>query len=277
MLAAEAKRSWSEARRLVKAEAVRVAPPVEAREAAANGAAGAGTAAPAEAGARAVPERAAASTGDGVARRRWRARGPLRWRGARAWARAVLERARQQARALEEAAREQGFRAGYEAGRQEGRQEAAREVAARLAELVRQAEAMVEEARQRRDRALAMAEEDVVKLALAVAERVVRREVASGPEVTAEVLRSVLREMPAAAGGRVVVRLHPDEHRLLAEAWGGAVPGQGGGLQVEWRADPAVERGGCVVETEMGTIDAGLETRLAEVAAGLLDVMRGGR
>ena len=142
--------------------------------------------------------------------------------------------------------------------------------------LVERLQAVVEEAQRRRDRALALAEEDVVKLALAVAERLVRREVAAGPEVTASIVRSVLQEMPAASAGRVVVRLHPDEHRLLARAWGARRPGDLGPVQIEWVADPGVEPGGCFIETEMGTIDAGLETRLTEVASGLLDAMRHG-
>ena len=277
---------------MVKAEVVRVASPVEARDGTGNGvshANGASRLGVEPGGARRRPGgKAGGAKVDGA---RWsgngfpsgvlRPKAPLRWRGARAWAKDVLQRARQEAQAIREAARAEGWEAGWAAGREagerEGRAQATQEVAARLGRLLEELTALVEEARRRRDQALAMAEEDVIKLALAVAERVVRRQVASGPEVTRAVLEDVLREMPGAGEGRVVVRVHPDEHRLLAGAAGGVLQGVDGPVQIQWRADPGVEPGGCIVESDLGSIDAGLETRLVEVAAGLLDVMRHGR
>ena len=297
MLAAEAKRSWSEAKRLVKAEAVRVVSPVEPPGTGSGGVGQAGGVGPFDglepwhalvpgssgvpgvvevpAGG-AAPEAAAAAGGNGSGAWRLRPKGRRRWVGARERARRMVQQARAEAQAIREAAREEGFRAGFEAGQQAGREQALQEVTARLQALVQRLEQAAEEALRRRDRALALAEEDVVKLALAVAERLVRREVAAGPEVTAAVVRSVLQEMPAAAAGRVVVRLNPDEHQMLAVAWTAGRPGELGPVHVEWVADPGVEPGGCVIETEMGTIDAGLETRLTQLASGLLDAMRHG-
>lgn len=288
MPVAEAKRSSSEARRLLKAEAVRVLAPVQASAPAdADGTAGgdgAGFGPRGRATRAAGIERLSSEPAPGqdaafhASSRavRLRVREPRTWLSARQRARALVERARAEAEALRSAAREEGFRAGFEAGLEAGREQGAQEVAQRLRAVVERLEEAAAEAARRRDRALARAQEDVVKLALAVAERVVRREVASGPEVTAAVVRSVLQEMPAASAGRVVVRVHPDEHRLLAAGWSPGGAGPAGPVRLEWIADPAVEPGGCVIETEMGTIDAGLEARLVEVASGLLDAMRHG-
>lgn len=277
---------------MVKAEVVRVASPVEARDGLGDGAPHANSARrlviepggarrrPVAGGASVLGDAkadAARRSGDGLPSGALRPKAPPRWRGACAWAKEVRQRARQEAQAIREAARAEGWEAGRAEGEREGRAQAIREVAARLERLLGEMTALVEEARRRRDHALALAEEDVVKLALAVAERVVRREVAAGPAVTRAVLQDVLREMPGAGEGRVVVRVHPDEHRLLADADLGLLQGVEGPVQVQWRADPEVEPGGCIVEAELGSIDAGLETRLVEVAAGLLDVMRHGR
>ncbi|MBE3598025.1 MAG: hypothetical protein IMX02_04235 [Limnochordaceae bacterium] len=186
-----------------------------------------------------------------------------------------LAQARRQAERAREQAREEGFREGIEAGREQGRREGLEEVQARLQATLQALRSAVEEAVRRRDEALRQADADVVKLALAVAERVIRREVSAGPQVTAAVLGSILQEMPQPAG-RVVVRVHPDEHRLLT-GMQLDIPGRPGALEVTWVADPAVSPGGCRVETEMGSIDAGLETRLSGVAAAVMDVMRRGR
>lgn len=189
----------------------------------------------------------------------------------------MLATARERARKLEEVARQRGYQAGYEAGLEGGRREGAQQVASRLDALARRLQDVVDEAVRRRDQALAQCEQDVVKLALAVAERVVRRSAQeSGAEITRAVLRSILEEVPQAGSGRVVVRVHPGEHAILEEAKSTLVAGIPGPLDLHLIADPQVEPGGCVVETEMGNIDAGLETRLAGVASAVWDAVHHG-
>lgn len=297
MLAAEAKRSWSKAHRLLKAESVQLARPVEARPstraeglppdaAPAEMDAEAALAAPPHTNGSAVPAgsqvppleipAAPANSGEGGRRpRRMRPRQARRWTSYRERARAMVAQARAEADGIREAAREEGFRAGFQQGEEAGRRQAGDEVARRLQALVTQMQRAAEEAEGRRDRALRQSGEDTVKLALAVAEKVVRRQIADGPAVTAAVLESVLKDLPVGLAGRVVARLNPGEHRLLAGSEG-LLARVAGPVQVELVADPSVEPGGCHVETEMGSIDAGLETRLAGVSRALLDVMRRG-
>jgi flagellar assembly protein FliH len=60
----------------------------------------------------------------------------------------------------------------------------------------------------------------------------------------------------------VLVRVHPDDLPLVAEGAGEALQARGARLQ----ADPHVQRGGCSVESDAGTIDATIENRWARAA-----------
>lgn len=136
------------------------------------------------------------------------------------------------------------------AGRAEG-------VAAAAAELVRAATA--------RDRLLARVRADLVELAVAIARRILAREVAAGDAVEA-IAAAALAE--ARERREVVLRIHPADaarirgarERLDALLLRGA-------LAV--REDPAVPPGGAVVETEAGSLDARIETQLELLAAAL--------
>ncbi len=123
------------------------------------------------------------------------------------------------------------------------------------------------EARALRDGALAEAEQALARVALAAAERLFVERLTDEPaRIAAIVAEGVSR---ARRAREVVVRVHPNDapvvEALRAEV--AARAGRPGAFAV--RADPAIARGGCLVETELGTVDARLETRLDALARAL--------
>ena len=66
--------------------------------------------------------------------------------------------------------------------------------------------------------------------------------------------------------GHLVARLHPDDARVLDVS---AVAGSPSRRTIEIVADPAVEPGGCVLDTPTGSIDALLSTALERVGEAL--------
>ena len=174
---------------------------------------------------------------------------------ARAEAARLLEAARAEADALVSAARlrvEGVAREAEDAGRMAGRAEAA---------------AVLAEALALRQGALAEAEREVARVALAVAERLVGEALIASPERIATVVGDGLARARRAKD--VVVRVHPDDapHVDSLRAAVAARAGRPGTFSV--RADPAITRGGCLVETDLGTIDARLETKLDALAHAL--------
>ena len=158
--------------------------------------------------------------------------------------------------------RAEGFAAGEDAGREEARAAEAETLAA-AAKLWEEAAAGVATTRE----GLAQeAESATLKLAVALAEKVVARHLDTHPEAAVDALRNALTHVlePVAATARV----HPDDLAAAEHATPG-LAGTGGGA-VRLVADEAVPRGGCVVEHGAGEIDARVETKLHRLAGLLL-------
>ncbi len=155
-----------------------------------------------------------------------------------------------------EPVRKQAFQEGFAAGEESGRRAAAAEAETKIASLGHSIATLTDHKRILRGEV----EREVVDLAFAVARRVLRRELNVDPQAAAGIVRSCLDETTAGEVRRV--RVHPDEHQLIREAVGESV---------EVVADSAVARGGAVLETERGRLDAQIDTQLNEIEKGLTD------
>lgn len=110
---------------------------------------------------------------------------------------------------------------------------------------------------------LASWEQSAVRVAAAIAERIVRRELSQSPEITLSLVREALEL--AAGAGRITLRLNPQDHALLSvkvQQLSGPI---GALAPTDIVADPQVTPGGCIVNTEFGEIDQRLESQLARI------------
>jgi flagellar assembly protein FliH len=147
----------------------------------------------------------------------------------------------------------QGERAGLEAGAK--RTEAMlRRIAQTLEELGRLRKAIIRDT-----------ERQMVQLALALARRLVHREVSMDPTLVAAMAHVALERLGDAAPA--TIKLHPDDFAVISgqrgTAWEGA--------QVTILPDPAVTRGGCVVESDFGTVDGQIDAQFEQMSRALLD------
>lgn len=157
--------------------------------------------------------------------------------------------------AAERRGREEGFAAGREAGHAEVTEllVAARRDAAALRQI---------------------AAEAALPLARKMAERIVGRALEVSPELAADVLAATLAEA-GAADGPLVLRAHPEDLKALAArgpAWLAAIAGA---ANVTVEADPGLRRGGCVVDTPAGRVDARLDAQLDAMERALRTAGRG--
>jgi flagellar assembly protein FliH len=162
------------------------------------------------------------------------------------------------------------FEAGREKGRQEGRQteheaQAASQVAL-AQERARQAAEQIESFTKERDRFLHTVEHEVVKLALAVAARILRREAQMDPLLLTGAVRVALGQL----SGTTQIRLRVPNAEL--DLWTEAIA-----LLPNLAVKPVVTAGegmrlgDCVIETEMGTVDLGIRAQLGEIERGFFD------
>jgi flagellar assembly protein FliH len=161
---------------------------------------------------------------------------------------AALAQAQSDADALRAAAREEGLR--------EGREEALAALAPALEALNQAAEAVRADQFARADRLEAHA----VDLALFLAERILGGAIAVQPELVVESVRGALRGIVERE--RVTVLVHPDDLELVRDAMDDVRAALGGIEHCEVQAERRVSRGGAVVRTPEGDVDARVETKL---------------
>jgi flagellar assembly protein FliH len=149
-------------------------------------------------------------------------------------------------------------------GAREGREEARGELAAACAAL---SQALLEIA-PLKEKLMHEAEEDLLKLAVGIARKVMLRELATDPRVLAGLVRGALET--ASATDEIAVRLNPDQYPLVAECRELQELAQGE-RSISFKADPAIPPAGCVVETVRGTLDAGIDAQLDDILRRLLD------
>jgi len=159
---------------------------------------------------------------------------------------------------------EQGKQAAFREGEVAGRNRAAAEVQPVVEKLARS----VEELALLRPRLRREAEGDMLRLALAVARRVLRRELAVDPDALHGLALAALEKIAGQEIQRVKVHasMAPQIRALLEKS---AARGR-----VEVVADAAAAPGALVFETERGNLDASVETQLEEIERGLTDRLR---
>ena len=166
--------------------------------------------------------------------------------------------------------KELAFAAGREHGVLEGRrlEKEAHAASMKLSEDQRkqQLAGLVEQFAQERDRYLHAIEIEVVKLALAVAARILRREAQMDPLLLTGAVRVALGQLSGATEARV--RVPTAELNLWKDALK-LIPN----LSIRPQVLPSegMLLGDCVIETELGSVDLGIRSQLGEIELGFFD------
>lgn len=153
---------------------------------------------------------------------------------------------------------------GIEEGTAAGRQQAAAQIQPVLERLAR----TIEEIAGCKSRLRHEAEEDVVKLALAISRRILYRELATDPEALAGLVRSALDKLDAREVHRI--RLHPQDAPIVQQK----LASTSGRRNIEVQPDPSLQRGSAVFDTAQGALDASVDTQLNEIERGFADLVR---
>ena len=154
---------------------------------------------------------------------------------------------------------------GYEEGQAASRQNLTGQVDAMQLKLARS----VEEITGSRLRYRREAEQDVVALALAVARRILHRELTVAPEALLGVVKAALDKMESREVHQVrVSRQDASRLRQFFEQTG--LP-----HRVEVIADASLAPGAVTIESNRGLLDASVDTQLAEIERGFADLVPG--
>jgi flagellar biosynthesis/type III secretory pathway protein FliH len=185
-------------------------------------------------------------------------------RDARRQAADVIANAHEQGQAIREAALRDGKDEGYRAGRELAETE--------IGETAHVLTSLTEQARIDYRGLLLAAERQVADLAVAVAQKVLERELATDDTIILNIVRAALHEVEDVTAARVRVRVNPAYQPTITMYW------HNEGSNVEFVGDADLALGDCMIDSDAFGLDARVGTRLAELSAALeatLEARRG--
>ena len=152
----------------------------------------------------------------------------------------------------------------YQRGLREGEGSATERMAEQVKLKVEQLSRSIEQLALHRGKIQRETEPELVRLSLAIARRILRRELSVDPESLLGVVKAGLERLESSDVHRV--RAHP-EHASLLTGWL-----EGSARAVEMVADASLPVGAVIFETSRGSLDVGLETQLKEIERGFVDL-----
>lgn len=191
-------------------------------------------------------------------------------------AREILDKANREAEAMKRSAHASGLASGKEAAVRDVEAEIerrAREIGEKLCAEKLQTTlpamlAAVSALDRERDRWLADWEAFGVRLSAAIAAKILRRELDLHPENVIDMLGETLRL--AAGSTNIFLRLHPDDVQLMGDHPEELTRSMSGCAETAIVPDESISRGGCVIESQHGVIDARIDTQLERIVDELL-------
>jgi flagellar assembly protein FliH len=160
---------------------------------------------------------------------------------------------------------ESSLRAAHEQGRAEAMNSAQDHIQQQLQQERDSMSRFVQQFQEEKQRYFSEVEAEVVKLSLAIAERVLHREAEMDPMLLAGAARVALDQV--ADSSEAVLRVSADDvHR-----WSEVLKPAARGMVIE--ADEDLPRGECILKTRSGTVQLGLRAQLQEIEKGFFELL----
>lgn len=173
---------------------------------------------------------------------------------------------RQQDEHLTEALRSQGFQQGFE----EGKVQAELDLQVKIEEMMKEARGVLEEAYVAKDQIIQEAEPFLVDLACGIAEKVIDKQLSVEPEHTLELIRQSLSRKREQ--GMITLCVAPDQFSFVQAAREELAMAIDSQAELQILPDATVKDKGCVIRSSFGSVDARIDTQLAEIKKELIRI-----
>jgi flagellar assembly protein FliH len=173
---------------------------------------------------------------------------------------------REQDEDLIEAIKSEGFSQGFE----EGKIQAEQTLRDKINEMMAEASAVLEEAYIEKGRIIQEAEPFLVELSCAIAEKIIAKQLDLDPEYTLELIKGNLSRKREQ--GILTLCVSPSQFSFVQaarEELSLAIDSQ---AELQILPDPTVKDHGCVIRSSFGSVDARVDTQLAEIKKELLRI-----
>lgn len=181
---------------------------------------------------------------------------------ARAEAQEIIEKAKVEEQSIYNKASDDGYNAGHEEGYQEGNAEATR--------LVERIHKMIDGIQAKRQEILDGTEQQIVNLVILIARKVVK---IMSDNQKSVIMSNVVQALKKVKGsGDVTLRVNLSDVKLTTEHIDDFIRQVENIKNISVIEDSSVEKGGCIVETDFGAIDARISSQLTELETQVLSV-----
>lgn len=174
----------------------------------------------------------------------------------------IVEEAKKEQENLKSNGHEEGFTQGREEGFATGKEEVDR--------LVERTHKILEGVMARREEILSETEQQIVELVILMTRKVVKIISESQKSV---IMANVLQALKKVKGrGDVTIRVNMDDVKLTTDHIQDFIKQVENVQGITVLEDSSVEKGGCVVETDFGAIDARIQNQLSELETAILEI-----
>lgn len=150
---------------------------------------------------------------------------------------------------------ERGINEGIRTGEDQARKESIKSIEALQNQL--------KEVASLRKNILEKAEKDILMLSVSIAEKILQQEVTSNQDTIQNILRAAMKNI--IDRDNIKVRLHPQDFQYMLEKKEDFLQGFDGIKNIVFEEDGGIIKGGAVIETQFGEVDARIDRQFAEV------------
>lgn len=154
-----------------------------------------------------------------------------------------------------------------QSGHQEGKQKAESSYTQKLLELT----AVINDVAENKHRFLKDSESELLTLSLKIAEHLIQKSIELDPETITSVITTAIRRITDK--DKVIIKVSPDDADIVRQRRDQILEKMPDIRSLEIHDDPKLERGGCIIETRLGYIDASLKTGFESVKTALFNVL----
>ena len=184
---------------------------------------------------------------------------------ARADASFIVGNAHEETRQVLQDALRDGYEQGYQQGLEQGRADGMRELQQMQQAAAEKIDSVMSSLREERQSMLRESEQEIVALVFDIVDKVLAVEMDRSEQWIISQVKQAVKQLEGEGSGRL--RVHPDNLERARAAAEPLLEAEGKAGKLAVAADSALHPGGFVLDTDRGTIDSGVETKLSKLKA----------
>jgi flagellar assembly protein FliH len=182
-------------------------------------------------------------------------------RDAQDQAEAILRKAQEEKDAIEMEA----YRKGLEEGQAQGQMVAIKKMDPLFNTLAK----AIDDFKKMRQQIIEKNQDQIIEILFLIAEKVIHREIHESPEIILDIVKEACRHLTET--DEIRLRLHPSDFEFIRDIERLLSKHLNGGRDINFIEDAALDRGGVIIDTEFGEIDASIRSQIEHMKEVMLE------